>query len=137
MDVNTATGSFLLASGFRLGADTSKAEFLASPEGLVAKPLVRNPPHENFQFKAADGYLSVCVFFSGPQLQSVHLAVLAPELATEWSERNERARVVENDRWLHSQGLEPGRAYPWGSVWSGYDPKGCSGQVVVRYSLSS
>ncbi len=137
MEANAATGSFQLASGFRLAATTSKAEFLASAEGRLAKPLVRNPPYESFQFLAGEGRLSVGAFFHGSQLQALHLAVLAPELASEWSERSERARVVENDRWLRSQGLEPGHVYSWGSVWSGYDPKGCSGQAVVRYSLSS
>ena len=137
MDANAATGSFQLASGFHLGAATSKAEFLASEEGRLAKRLVRNPPCESFQFLACDGRLAVAAFFCDSQLEAVHLAVLTPELASQWSERNERARVVENDKWLRSQGLKPGHVYPWGSVWSGYDPKGCSGQAVVRYSLSS
>lgn len=49
----------------------------------------------------------------------------------EWSEAAERRRAESIGAWLTGKGLAPG-AYPWGTVWCGYDSRGGGGSATIR-----
>ena len=49
----------------------------------------------------------------------------------DWSEARERDRAASITKWLSAKGYSSGQ-YGWGSVWSGYDPKGGSGCASIR-----
>lgn len=140
MKPNPTTGEFLLASGVLLSPHSSRTSFLSSVEGAQAKVLVKNEPWCSFHLSAGSSPLSVSVYFKGEFLDSIHFSVSGAEYGSswgDWSEEKEMKRKSANDAWLQKYELTPGQTYSWGSVWSGYDPKGGFSSIVVRYAPRS
>lgn len=134
------TGFFTLVNGERLGPSTTRSEFLLSPLGRSSKVLIKNEPWCSFRFTVPEETTSFAAYFKGEILDSIHITVVGAEYGkdwNDWSEEKEMARKLANDKWLMSVGLTPGAQYPWGSVWSGYDPKGGFSSAVVRYVAGS
>ncbi|WP_437279831.1 hypothetical protein WME90_04530 [Sorangium sp. So ce375] len=137
MKIDSSTGRLELESGLVLSPALSRSQFLASPAGVASTVSVRNEPWCSFRFEAAAENVVLAVFFKAEVLGSVHLAVIDPRFGAgwdDWSEEKETQRKEANDRWLLAHGLTPGEKYAWGSVWSGFDPKGGFSSVVIRYA---
>ena len=136
MIVDRDTGGIFLESGTVLSPRTSRSDFLRSPEGVASSTLVQNEPWCSFKFPVPTESLVLAVFFNGECIQSVHLTIVDIDSAP-WSQEAELRRKEANDNWLISKGLTPGKTYAWGSVWSGYDPRGGSSSAVLRFSGGS
>jgi hypothetical protein len=136
MIANRETGEIVLESGTVLSPRTTRSDFLRSPEGAASSMLVRNEPWCSFKFAVPAESLVLAVFFNGESIQAMHLAIVDADSAP-WSHEAELRRKEANDRWLLSKGLTPGKTYAWGSVWSGYDPKGGSSSAVLSFSGGS
>jgi hypothetical protein len=137
MKINSSTGGLELESGLMLSPALSRSQFLASPVGLASTVLVRNEPWISFRLEAAAENVVLAVFFKAEALESVDIAVIDPRFGAgwdDWSQEKEMQRKAANDQWLLAHGLTPGKKYAWGSVWSGFDPKGGFSNAVIHYA---
>lgn len=137
MKINSSIGRLELANGLALSPALSRSQFLTSAVGIASTVLIKNEPWCSFRFEAAADKVVFAVFFKGEVLESVHVAVIDARFGTgwdDWSQEKEMQRKAANDEWLLSHGLTPGTKYGWGSVWSGFDPKGGSSSAVIRYA---
>ena len=140
MKPNPTTGELTLASGTILSSRLTRSDFLSSPEGTQAQIQVQNEPWCSFRFDDREDSLIAVVFFKGERLESVSLHVSDPRFGTgweEWSEAKEQQRKRAGDEWLRKNGLQPGKNYRWGSVWSDYSPQSGSSSIVIRYTEGS
>jgi hypothetical protein len=137
MKINSSTGGLELESGLVLSPALSRSQFLTSPAAIKSTILIRNEPWCSFRLEAAAEDVVLAVFFKGEVLESVHIAVIDSRFGAgwdDWSVEKETQRKEANDRWLLAHGLTPGEKYAWGSVWSGFDPKGGFSSVVICYA---
>lgn len=137
MKIDSFTGTLELESGLVLSSALSRSQFLASSVGMASTALVRNEPWCSFRFEAGAESVVLAVFFKSEVLESVRITVTDPRFGTgwdDWSQEKEMQRKSANDQWLLAHGLTPGKQYAWGSVWSGFDPKGGSSSAVIRYA---
>lgn len=138
MKINPATGELTLQSGLVLSSRLGRTQFLASREGTASTVFVRNEPWCSFRLGESEGNAAVAVFFKAEVFESVQFSVVDPKFGTgwdDWSQEKEMQRKVANDEWRITRGLTPGKKYTWGSVWSGFDPKGGFSSAVVRYEV--
>ncbi|WP_437981364.1 hypothetical protein [Sorangium sp. So ce117] len=136
MKIDSFEGTLELESGLVLSPALSRSEFLASSVGMGSAVLVRNEPWCSFRFEEGAESVVLAVFFKAEVLESVHITVVDPTFGTgwdDWSQEKELQRKAANDQWLLAHGLTPGEHYAWGSVWSGFDPRGGSSSAVIRY----
>jgi len=49
-----------------------------------------------------------------------------------WSEMEELQNALIFDNWLYAE-IGSERTFSWGEAWAGYDPKGGSSSVIIRY----
>lgn len=51
-----------------------------------------------------------------------------------WTEAHELERKSLHDAWLLREIGKPPYIYPWGSISSEYDAKGCVSEIIVTYA---
>ena len=140
MKPNPLTGEFSFSASQSIGPHTSRSGFLSSQLSSGAQVLVKNEPWCSYRLSNTPSNLSIAVYFNGETINSVHISLVDSEFGAgwnDWSQEKEMKRKQANDQWLESHGLMPGKKYQWGTVWSGYDPKGGFSSVVISYGKRS
>ena len=140
MKANPNTGELNLPSGTILSPQLTRSMFLISVEGTLAIVSVENEPWCSFRFEDSEDQLGIIVFFKGEKLESVQFASIDPKFSAswnDWSEEKEEERKKRNNQWLMRNDLIPGKEYLWGSVWSNFDGKSGSSEIVLRYKNDS
>lgn len=153
MRIDPAHGTVELPS-VTLGPTTSRAAFETSPVFAFVKPLVENPPWKSWSFEAGpldSDRIIVSVHFEGSILQMIDLVVTDEPSGVGWDDwtiEKEAATKNRHDALCREWLGEPTEVlpatnetisgalyylFPWGTVLSGYDSKGGSSMIVVRY----
>ena len=147
--IDRDTGALVLPDG-RIERELTRSSLLSS---LLAK----GTRSEDMQTGWAQVYLKprrlggrefgVHLVFEGERLDSYALSLHDPQYGTswdDWSEAKELARRNAHDAWLEA-GLGKGKSegagrarelrytFPWGRVWSSFDPKGGASSIGVRF----
>jgi hypothetical protein len=140
--IDRKTGEILLPlDGIRVGPSLTREWFLASRVAKECKELVRNEPYCSFDLPRVS-FQGRCyawsLWFKGSALTRVSICCADAEFGLswdDWSEEKERARERTHEEVLNSAlGADWREAkYGWGSVFSGYDPKGGGSSVEVTY----
>ena len=130
IDANDGTISF--AAGV-IGPNLDRTAFLKTPMGGAAKQTLVNAGYVNYDISPEPG-LAGSVAFKDDHLRTVFLLMRIPtDDAGEWTEELEHSRKAKHDEWLRAElGALP-YEYPWGSVTSDYDPRGCVSDIIVSY----
>jgi hypothetical protein len=141
--IEPTTGQVQLPSdGIRVGPSLTREQFLASPLASQSRELVRNEPHCSFALPTVQfgGHsFAWSLWFHGSALRHVSIACADAEFGSswsDWSDERELARQRLYDSLLQSV-LGPDwsrQRYPWGTVDSGYDPKGGFSSIGVSYA---
>jgi hypothetical protein len=144
--IDSQNGDVVLSQGFRLGASTTRAQFLASAIGRDAKVFVQNEPHCSYRAEAVmaggERFL-VMPFFHGETMEAIWLCVIDGGFSgcqdtIQPSEKTERSRKEWHDRWLNSVlGAAAPSRFSWGQAASVFDPRSMSSQIVIRYGGSA
>ena len=123
----------------QFGPALTRTEFLSAPWAIEAADFIVNEPWHSW--KLGGPHLSgsvpfvIVLFFHGEDLKMVDFAHSDPKFGTSWDDysvEKEMNRKASHDQWLSACiGLQ--RAFPWGSVWSGYDERGGGSSIFVRY----
>jgi hypothetical protein len=117
----------------------SRSEFLDSSASDGARISVKNEPWCSWVLAGrwhAGASFAVLLQFCGEQLSAVHLENADPIYGTSWdnwSEEKQLQRKAAHDHWLLAC-IGSRRVFPWGKVWSGFDPKGGFSSIVIAYS---
>ena len=78
--------------------------------------------------------LTGSVMFKDDRLQRVFLLMRIPtDDSGEWTAELEQGRKSKHDEWLRAELGAPPYEYPWGSVTSEFDPRGCASDIIVCY----
>jgi len=141
--IERTTGQIQLPSdGIRVGPSLTREQFLASPLASQSRVLVRNEPHCAFALPTVqfEGYsFSWSLWFQGQSLRRVSIECTDAEFGSSWSVWSEERQVALkrfHDSLLQSV-LGPdwsGQRFPWGAVYSGYDPKGGFSSIGISYA---
>jgi hypothetical protein len=108
--------------------------FLQSNLSRSSKEVVANGPWITYNFRPEPGVACDAVFKEN-RLQQIFLLMRIPtDDSGEWTEELELGRKRKHDEWLRSQLGMPPYEYPWGTVASEYDPRGCVSDIIVSYS---
>ena len=113
---------------------TSRESFLESELGRNAEILVENRPHISYRIRPEQG-VAAAVYFEGPKLRTFSCQIeLPPDLERTWSVEHELERKQIHDDWLLQELGKPPYRFPWGSLESNYDPKGCASAIILSYA---
>jgi len=144
--IDRQSGDVILSQGKRLGASTTRSEFLASVLGRNAKKFVANPPYCSYRVETellgGERFL-VILFFNSERMEAVWLISLdaSPAASDEFGPEAEKAefeRKESHDRWLTAAlGSTAPPPFAWGSALSAYDSRSMSSQIVVRYNQAA
>ncbi len=151
--IDVTTGMLtILQPALVIGPGLTQEAFRASPLGAASEELTRNPPWLLFGFRHAEAggerFAGHCCFH-GEQVEFVTLTVERPEFGSSWAEfskEKEKARQEHHNTWLltqlhdhpatHTLWLDTPTwewAFPWGRVYSGWDVKNGTTEIVIRY----
>lgn len=87
---------------------------------------------QNFEYESVT--LSVSLLYHNSKLNTIQLAlvdeVLYGESWYDYSERKERKRARDMEKWLSSKGISNG-SYDWGDVWIGFEGKTPFGGAII------
>ena len=89
-------------------------------------------------FQDSEVLVSIAAGFHLGVLEMLLVSDSSPRFGSnwdDWSESKERDRAASISSWLSSKGYSSGE-YVWGSIWSGYDPKGGSGCASIRLAAA-
>lgn len=140
--IERTTGEIRLPlGGTCISPALTREQFLASSLASQSREMVCNEPHCSFalpRVQVSGHAFVVSLWFQGSRLQRVSIQCEDAEFGTSWSdcsEERELARKRFHDsllrsalgpRWMHQR-------FPWGTVDSGYDPKGGFSSIGVTY----
>ena len=140
MTIDQKTGDIALPEiGAFITPTLLRSQFLASAAFSGASVSIQNEPWCSYRLPTIaqpDTELAVVVQFHGEPVVAVTLMHGAARFGSswsDWSQESELARKAFHEHWLSTALRLPLGDYSWGSVWSGYDPKGGFSSVVVRY----
>ena len=142
--IERTTGQIQLPSdGIRVGPSLSRELFLASPLASQSYELVRNEPDCSFVLPTVqfNGHsFAWGLWFHGSALRRVSIECADAEFGSSWSdwwEEREMTRKRFHDSLLQSVlGSDWSRQhFSWGTVDSGYDPKGGFSSIGVTYAV--
>jgi hypothetical protein len=142
--IERTTGQVQLPSdGIRVGPALVREQFLASPLASQCRELVRNEPHCSFALPTVqfdDHSFAWSLWFHGSVLRRVSIQCADAEFGSswsDWSEERELARKRFHDSLLQLVlGQDWSRQhFSWGTVDSGYDPKGGFSSIGVTYAV--
>lgn len=133
--IERATGEVTLASGVRLGPALTRKQLLASPLG---KGVEEKPRAPWITIRTANQRISgreflVVLYFHEDALKEIHLSDDDPKFGTSWDDADEVGKKAAHDGWLKSLLGDPPYAYPWGEVFSTYDPRAEYSSITVRF----
>lgn len=75
------------------------------------------------------------VMFKNDRLQQVFLLLrIRTDDASQWTAELEQERKLKHDEWLRTELGAPPYEYPWGSVTSDFDLRGCVSDIIVSYA---
>lgn len=133
MKIHVSDGNIEFACG-GVSRGLRAADFLASPLGSGAEVVVESLPYVTYRIRPEPG-IAVSLMFEAQELRDVGWAMDLPgEVASDWSVETEIRRKKLHDDWLASELGTPPYRYPWGSVHSSYDDKGCASDIIVAYA---
>jgi hypothetical protein len=142
--IEHTTGKIQLPSdGITVGPSLTREQFLRSALASQSSELVRNEPHCSFALptvRFADHSFDWSLYFQGSVLRRVSIQCVHAEFGSswsDWSEERELARKRFHDSLLQSVlGQDWSRQrFSWGSVDSGYDPKGGCSSIGITYKV--
>ena len=134
MNIDPKTGCFTLDDNSVIGPALTRSKFLSSAAGKNSEVFVSNPPWCSFRLGDVGDFAFV-TFFNGEKLESIQLSAILPGGSTswdQWSQEEENARKLANEKWLASAGLTSEK-YPWGTVRSVYDSISCNSHIIIHY----
>jgi len=142
--IERTTGQIQFPSGgICVCRSLTREQFLASPLASQSRELVRNEPHCSFALPTVqfDGHsFAWSLWFHGSALRRVSIQCADAEFGSswsDWSEERELARKRFHDSLLPSVLGEDWshHRFSWGTVDSGYDPKGGFSSIGVTYAV--
>ena len=132
MKIGAADGFVSFAAGV-IRPDLDRNAFLKTPIGAAAKLMLVNAGFINYDISPEPGVMG-SVSFKDDRLRQVLLLLRIPsDDARQWTAELEQERKLKHDEWLHAELGEPPYDYPWGSVTSDFDPRGCVSDIIVSY----
>ena len=133
MKIEKITGSISFEGGTVEG--TFKRErFLETPVGRSARKDFVNEEWTHYHIEPEDGIVGT-VLFHGERLDRIFLMMGMPsDQSEEWTAALELERKAKHDAWLQSALGTPPYTYPWGTVTSEFDAKGCASDIIVTYA---
>jgi hypothetical protein len=118
----------------------SRADFLESTWANGAVDFVVNEPWHSWKrkggYKSGRSSFDVVLFFEGERLDMITFSDCDSKFGTswgDWSVENEMNRHESHYKWLAAC-IGNQRSFPWGSVWSGCDPKTGDAAIAIRYT---
>ena len=114
----------------------ARTRFRASVLGSTSVESVVNPREDGLYltFYAEPGVAGTLIY-QGERLHQVFVAMKLPSEGTgDWSIAIENERKQKHDAWLRDELGAPPYRFPWGSVESNYDAKGCASDIIVTYA---
>lgn len=141
--IERATGHIQFPSdGIRVAPSLSREQFLASLLAARSRQLVRNEPYCSFALPLVQfgGHsYAWSLLFRGSVLQSVSIQCADAEFGSSWSDWSEERQLA--CKRFHDSLLELAlgpdwshQRFSWGTVDSGYDPKGGFSSIGVTYA---
>jgi hypothetical protein len=126
----------------KIGPTLTRSEFLCAAWSSDAADLVVNEPRHSWWFERAfyseSIPFSVCLYFHDERLKMVIFSDSDPKFGRSWDDYSfakEMDRNASHEKWL-SACIGSQRAFPWGSVWSGYDQRGGSSFICIEYEVA-
>jgi hypothetical protein len=108
--------------------------FLESPIGRSAKEDFVNEEWRHYHIEPQDGVVGT-VLFQGQRLERIFLTMRMPsDQSEEWTAALELERKAKHDAWLQSTLGPPPYIFPWGTIASEFDAKGCASDIIVTYA---
>lgn len=108
--------------------------FLQSRIGKSSKEVVVNGPWVTYNFIPEAGFACNATF-KDDRLRQVFLLMRMPtDDTSQWTAELEQERKLKQDEWLRAELGAPPYQYPWGSVTSEFDPRGCVSDIIVSYA---
>ena len=107
--------------------------FLQSGMGQSSKVVVANGPWITYNFKPEAGVACDAIFRDDRLHQVCFLMHIRSDDASQWTAELEQERKLKHDTWLRAELGAPPYEYPWGSVTSDFDPRGCVSDIIVSY----
>lgn len=135
MKIDTNNGSISFELGC-IDGHLKRSDFKSGPFASTAREQVTN---------AAEGWCTVSIepergisaglMFRHEVLRQVFILMAIPaDEAGDWTMPLELERKSRHDAWLRSELGEPPYEYPWGSIASEFDAKGCVSEIIVTYA---
>ena len=123
----------------RIGPGLTRSSFLSADWARGARDSVVNEPWHSWQldgkYRSGSVPFAVVLYFHGNRLASIDFCHSDDKFGTSWddfSEEKEAQRQKSHDAWL-AECLGPRRSFPWGTVWSGVDPKAGGSSIFISY----
>ena len=134
MKIDVSNGSIVFKSGEIL-REVDRASLLRSAIGGATEELVNAREDWWHVSIDPDPEVAATLIFRGEQLHQVFLSMKLPsEDIEQWTTAKELKRKAMHDAWLHSTLGAPPYTYPWGTVASEFDAKGCASDIIVTYA---
>ena len=132
MKINVNEGTISFAAGI-IEPNLDRTAFLKTPIGGAAKQMLVNAGYINYDI-SPEPDLTGSVVFKDDHLRKVFLLMRIPsDDSGQWTEELEQSRKAKHDEWLRAELGAPPYEYPWGSVTSDFDPRGCASDITVSY----
>jgi hypothetical protein len=138
--IDRITGAFCTDDGLILGPWITESDFLALPTGRRSTDNGRNDGWSRYWLprpQIASSIQWACnVFFFNGWLKRLSLSIYESDAVgwDNWSEAQELLTKKRHDDVLfHTLGSAPYR-YPWGEVFSTYDPRSGSASIGIHYN---
>lgn len=125
-----------------LGPGLREADFLRSPLGQASKSNGSNDGWSRYHVEGDldNGLMcSAGLYFFDGRLRHINFQPHWPGRARgwrNWSEEGELRVRDQNNQLLAEYLGPPPYVFAWGSIWSGYDPKGGFSSIFVSYQES-
>jgi hypothetical protein len=133
MKIQTVDGSVAFPEG-TITRHMDRQAFLQSQIAKSSKVAVANEPWVTYNFTPEIG-VSCNAIFKDDCLQRLFLLISMPtDDPSQWTAEREQERKLKHDEWLRVELGPPPYDYPWGSVASEFDPRGCVSDIIVSYA---
>ena len=133
MKIQITDGSVAFPEG-TITRHMDRQAFLRSQLAKSSKVAVANEPWVTYNFIPEIG-VSCNATFKEERLQQVFLLMSMPtDDPSRWTAELEQERKLKHDEWLRTEFGAPPYEYPWGSVTSEFDPRGCVSDIIVSYA---
>jgi hypothetical protein len=135
MKIDVSNGSIAFKSG-EIQRAVDRASLLSSAIGKDATEELVNAREDWWHISIdPDVEVGAILIFRGEQLHQVFLSMkLQSDDRQQWSTARELERKAKHDAWLQSTLGPPPYIFPWGTIASEFDAKGCASDIIVTYA---